>query len=187
MSEYNDNLLYKGKYRMTSDFGMRILDGVQNDHKGMDFVGDESKHILSPVDGVVKSSTIITDKSNLTWQWGNYIRIDSGDYKYFFCHLSKRLVSVGQTIKKGEVIGIEGETGYSLGSHCHFEVRDLNNISIDPKTILWKEKEGKDMTAEEAEKIVQEKAELDNNTMQYLKFYRYGDALLLKLAEALSE
>lgn len=185
MSVYNDNLLYRGKYRMTSDFGLRIYEGIQDNHKGMDFVGDESKNILSPVDGVVMSSTIITDKSNLTWQWGNYVRIDSGDYKYYFCHMSKRLVSVGQTVKKGDVIGIEGETGYSFGSHCHLEIRDKNNVSIDPKTILWKEKEAKDMTTEEAEKIIQEKVGLDDNTIQYLKFYRYGEALLLKLAEAL--
>jgi len=40
----------------------------------------------------------------------------------------------------------------------------------------------KDMTAQEAERIIQEKAGLDDNTMQYLKFYKYSDALLLKLA-----
>ncbi len=43
----------------------------------------------------------------------------------------------------------------------------------------------KDMTVQEAEKVVREKAVLDDNTMQYLKFYRYSDALLLKLAGAM--
>jgi len=51
---------------------------------------------------------------------------------------------------------------------------------------IKKELEGKVMTVQEAEKIVKEKAGLDDNTMQYLKFYRFGDALLLKLAGALS-
>jgi len=41
------------------------------------------------------------------------------------------------------------------------------------------------MTVEEAEKIVQDKAGLDDNTMQYLKFYRFGEALILKIAEAM--
>ncbi len=45
----------------------------------------------------------------------------------------------------------------------------------------------KDMTVQEAEKVVQEKAGLDDNTMQYLKFYRYGEALMLKLAEAMNK
>lgn len=43
----------------------------------------------------------------------------------------------------------------------------------------------KDMTVQEAEKIIKEKAGLDDNTMQYLRFYRYSDALLLKLAEVM--
>ena len=47
--------------------------------------------------------------------------------------------------------------------------------------------EVKDMTVQEAEKIIQEKAGLDNNTMQYLKFYRYSDALLLKLAGTMNK
>lgn len=142
-----DSILYNGKYTLTSDFGYRILGGKPNNHKGMDFVGLENKEIISPVDGIVKSSTIITDKSNLTWQWGNYIRIDSNDKKYFFCHLSKRLVNVGQTIKRGQVIGVEGDTGYSYGSHLHFEIRDGENTSIDPKVIFrfGKKEEGETM------------------------------------------
>ncbi|WMJ78519.1 N-acetylmuramoyl-L-alanine amidase [Sedimentibacter sp. MB35-C1] len=40
-----------------------------------------------------------------------------------------------------------------------------------------------DMTVQEAEKVVKERAGLDDNTMQYLKYYRYGEALLIKLAE----
>ncbi len=133
---FNDGILFKGKYRLSSDFGMRILDGVPNNHKGIDFVGQDSKDIVSPVDGKVIFSTIITDKSNLTWQWGNYIRIDSNKKRHYFCHLSKRLVIAGQTIEKGQVIGIEGNTGYSFGSHVHFEVRNENNVSIDPKTVF---------------------------------------------------
>lgn len=138
-----DSILYNGKYILTSDFGYRILDGKPNNHKGMDFVGLENKEIISPVDGIVKSSTIITDKSNLTWQWGNYIRIDSNGKKYFFCHLSKRLVFADRTVRKGQIIGIEGETGYAYGSHLHLEIRNDKNISIDPKTIFhFGEKKG---------------------------------------------
>ena len=44
----------------------------------------------------------------------------------------------------------------------------------------------KDMTVQEAEKIVREKADLDGNTMKYLRFYRYGESLLLKLAKAMN-
>lgn len=123
-------------FKMTSDYGERMLpNGDDNFHYGIDIVGLNSKTILSPVDGVVKSSTIILNKSNLTWQWGNYIRIDSIDgYKHYFCHLSKRLVKVGDKIKKGDVIGIEGKTGYSFGSHLHYGIRNFFNKWVNPQT-----------------------------------------------------
>ena len=42
-----------------------------------------------------------------------------------------------------------------------------------------------EVNVDEAEKIVKEKVKLDDNTMMYLKFYRYGNELLIKLAKAL--
>ena len=94
------------------------------------------KTLVAPCDGVVRSSAIITDKSNTTWEWGNYIRIDRADgLQIFMCHMAERKVKVGQTVKAGDVVGIEGNTGYSFGSHCHFEVRK-NGTSVDPTPYL---------------------------------------------------
>ena len=124
-----------GNVTLTSRFGWRTLNGKQDYHKGVDLVGTD-KTLVSPCDGVVKSSTIITDKSNPTWEWGNYIRIDRVDgLQIFMCHMAERKVSVGQTVKSGDVVGIEGNTGYSFGSHCHFEVRK-NGTSVDPTPYL---------------------------------------------------
>lgn len=130
------NLPYKsGKVTLTSHFGWRTLNGSRDYHKGVDLSGTE-KTLVAPCDGVIGSSTIITDKSNLTWQWGNYIRIDTPDgLKIFMCHMAARKVKVGQKVKAGDVVGIEGNTGYSFGSHCHFEVRK-NGESVDPTPYL---------------------------------------------------
>lgn len=130
------NLPYKsGKVTLTSHFGWRTLNGSRDYHKGVDLSGTD-KTLVAPCDGVIGSSTIITDKSNLTWQWGNYIRIDTADgLKIFMCHMASRKVKVGQKVKAGDVVGIEGNTGYSFGSHCHFEVRK-NGVSVDPTPYL---------------------------------------------------
>lgn len=130
------NLPYKsGKVTLTSHFGWRTLNGQRDYHKGVDLSGTD-KTLVAPCDGVIGSSTIITDKSNLTWQWGNYIRIDTADgLKIFMCHMAARKVKVGQKVKTGDVVGIEGNTGYSFGSHCHFEVRK-NGESVDPTPYL---------------------------------------------------
>lgn len=130
------NLPYQsGKVTLTSHFGWRTLNGQRDYHKGVDLSGTD-KTLVAPCDGVIVSSTIITDKSNLTWQWGNYIRIDTADgLKIFMCHMAARKVKVGQKVKAGDVVGIEGNTGYSFGSHCHFEVRK-NGESVDPTPYL---------------------------------------------------
>lgn len=130
------NLPYQsGKVTLTSHFGWRTLNGQRDYHKGVDLSGT-NKTLVAPCDGVIGSSTIITDKSNLTWQWGNYIRIDTADgLKIFMCHMAARKVKVGQKVKAGDVVGIEGNTGYSFGSHCHFEVRK-NGESVDPTPYL---------------------------------------------------
>ncbi len=113
-------LLFQGRNRVTS--GYRLPD--RPDHYGLDIVGDDSKDILCPVDGVVKSSTIITDKSNTTWEWGNYVRVDDEKgNRLFFCHMASRSVSVGDRVKAGDKLGVMGSTGYSFGAHTHFEVR----------------------------------------------------------------
>lgn len=125
-------LPYNGDVQLTSPYGYRILNGKTDWHNGIDFVGKESKIIISPCNGEVVSSTIITDKKDKTWEWGNYIKINVDNFlSVFVCHLNERFVKVGDKVKRGEAIGIEGETGYTFGRHCHLEVRE-NNIPVNP-------------------------------------------------------
>ena len=128
-------LPYKCTVRVSSPFGWRTLGGVRVYHKGIDLVGTD-KTVRAVVGGVVGQSTIITDPKNRTSEWGNYVRVDGEDGRlYYYCHLSKRLVSRGDKVSVGDAIGIEGSTGKSTGSHLHFEVRE-NGKSIDPTAIL---------------------------------------------------
>lgn len=115
----------------------KITQNFNKNHLGLDIVGLEDKEIVSPVKGVVKSSLLITDKSNLTWEWGNYIRIDDeNNNRYYFCHLDKRYLKVGDKVNIGTKIGLMGNTGKSFGAHCHFEIRTKENVRINPSQFL---------------------------------------------------
>ena len=176
-------MIYNGKFKVTSPFGWRNLNGQNENHKGIDVVGLDNKYVCAVVSGTVRSSCIITDRSNRTWEWGNYIRIDGDDgNKYYYCHLNKRLVSVDQRVKAGDHIGIEGNTGYSFGSHCHFEVRNAFGVSIDPTPFLGIQNKvgtyGFNYRSE-----VKKKFGLSESTMQYLDKYKYAADLYKKLSQ----
>lgn len=73
-----------------------------------------------------------TRKANI---YGNYVKIKHNNGMYtLYAHIryGSIPVSVGQIVKKGQVIGYMGNTGYSFGAHLHFEVRDTNNNKINP-------------------------------------------------------
>ncbi len=124
------------KVRLTSPFGERTLNGTKQFHGGYDLVGVGSYEVTSTIDGVVIQSRIITDKSNPTWQWGNYICIKGNDgLFYYYCHLKKRYVEAGAKVKQGQKIGYMGNTGYSFGAHLHYEIRD-GSKKINPENVI---------------------------------------------------
>ena len=121
-------LPYKSQQcRLTSCYGYRThpIKGWRHFHGGVDLVGINSEEIVAVADGTVVRSRIVTNKSDATWEWGEYIAITGVDGKtIYYCHLAKRLVNVGAKVKAGDVIGIQGRTGQATGNHLHFEVRD---------------------------------------------------------------
>jgi len=64
--------------------------------------------------------------------YGNHIIIDHGNgYQTLYGHLSSVLVKPGDNVTSGQKIGIMGSTGFSTGTHLHFEVR-LNGVAQNP-------------------------------------------------------
>ena len=126
---------YKGKFKVTQEF-------KGSKHDGLDIVGLDSKNVYSTINGVVEKAG--WENSNDKKQgFGLYVRIkeDNSVDKYYFGHLSKISVTKGQRVSVGDVIGIEGNTGYSFGSHCHYcargngsksQIRDIVAISGIP-------------------------------------------------------
>ena len=129
----------EGNVRITSAYGNRTnpITGQPNEwHGGLDLVSTD-RTVRAAVGGRVAVSQIVTDKTNATWQWGNYVAVagDDGNIVYY-CHLAERSVTAGQRVNAGDVLGIMGTTGYSTGVHLHFEVRDSANRQLDAAAYL---------------------------------------------------
>jgi murein DD-endopeptidase MepM/ murein hydrolase activator NlpD len=72
--------------------------------------------------------------------YGNVVIIEkqTGDYEYFYAHMSRFNVRLGDAVKPGQVIGWSGNTGHTTGPHCHFEARPLNGTfgtDVNPKFV----------------------------------------------------
>ncbi|MEK9200982.1 MAG: M23 family metallopeptidase [Patescibacteria group bacterium] len=64
--------------------------------------------------------------------YGNRVVIDHGNgYTTLYAHLSKVYVTAGQTVKRGDTLGLEGSTGRSTGPHLHFEIHK-NGVFVSP-------------------------------------------------------
>lgn len=103
---------------ISSRFGTRVdpISGEIKTHGGTDIAAPLGTPILAAADGVVVTAT---------WHnsYGYYVKIKHDDtYSTLYAHCSALHVSVGQTVKQGQVIADCGSTGYSTGPHCHFEV-----------------------------------------------------------------
>lgn len=113
--------------RITSNFGGRSspTEGASTNHQGTDIGASTGADIVAAASGQV---TIATYSASA----GNYIMINhGGGVSTVYMHCSKLLVSPGDTVKQGQVIGKVGSTGYSTGPHLHFGVR-LNGSYVNP-------------------------------------------------------
>lgn len=112
---------------LTSAFGKRIdpFTGKNAFHNGIDIAASSGNPIMATADGFV--SHVKREKIG-----GNVVILShGGGHTTVYCHLSKFKVKPGQKVKRGDVIGLIGNTGKSLGPHLHYEVR-VNGTSINP-------------------------------------------------------
>jgi len=117
--------------RLKSGFGYRMhpIFGYRRFHSGID--------IIAPSGTIIKSADggeII--HAGYDGGYGYSIMVyHGGGFATWYAHLSRILVSVGQRVERGQVIGLVGSTGWSTGPHLHFEVR-INGAAQNPVQYL---------------------------------------------------
>ncbi|SFL51929.1 M23 family metallopeptidase [Pelosinus propionicus] len=112
---------------VTSGFGWRNspMGGGSELHPGMDIANSMGAPVVAAADGVVV-------QSGAAGGYGNMVQIDHGNgISTIYGHNSRIIVSVGQSVRKGQVVSYVGSTGKSTGPHLHYEVR-VNGNAVDP-------------------------------------------------------
>jgi murein DD-endopeptidase MepM/ murein hydrolase activator NlpD len=100
--------------------------GTAQWHFGQDFNSPYGSEVYATGNGTV---TVAGWSSN---GFGNYVMIDHGyGYQSIYGHLSKINVSVGLSVKRGDLLGLSGNSGTSSGPHLHYQI-DLNGNHTNP-------------------------------------------------------
>jgi murein DD-endopeptidase MepM/ murein hydrolase activator NlpD len=131
--------------RLSSGFSYRIdpIYKTVKFHPGLDFSAPQGTPIYATAQGVVRTA------SNLGNGYGNHVVISHGyQYSTLYGHMYRIKVRVGQSVKRGEVIGYVGNTGKSTGPHLHYEVLK-GKRHLDPIYFFYN-----DLTPEQYQQIL---------------------------------
>ena len=115
---------------VTDDYGYSRKTGEYSiAHKGTDLRAKEGTPVAAMNRGVVRIARTFRN-------YGKVIVIDHGlGLMSFYLHLSKMNVNEGELVKRGQIMGLSGQTGYALSPHLHLSLR-INNNSINPMKFM---------------------------------------------------
>ncbi|MFI3258884.1 MAG: M23 family metallopeptidase [Rikenellaceae bacterium] len=121
--------------QLTASFGERMhpFYKTTKHHSGVDYTIPEGRRVFATADGVIKSYSLESAPS------GKSITIDHGNgYETYYAHLSLIDIPKSRRVKRGDIIGLSGNSGLSLTPHLHYEVR-YNGVAIDPTNFFFME------------------------------------------------
>jgi murein DD-endopeptidase MepM/ murein hydrolase activator NlpD len=105
-------------------------------HTGLDLAGPLDTPIHAAADGIVLLAAASVDSTGKLVGYGNYVVIAHPDgFVTLYGHLDSIAVKAGQVVHQGEIVGLEGSTGWSTGPHVHFEIRHDGQF-LDPAPFL---------------------------------------------------
>ena len=140
--------LAKNSCSVISGFGTRYhpILHYRRMHTGVDLSAKTGTPIYATGDGVVK----VAGRSDELGGYGVAVLIDHGfGYKSLYAHMSEVKVRQGQSVKRGELLGLVGSTGLASGPHCHYEVW-LNGNKVNPIYYFFN-----DLTPKEYEEVIE--------------------------------
>ncbi len=113
---------------LTAPYGslMHPFYKTMHSHQGVDYTIPEGSRIFATADGVVKSVSGKNSTSGLTVEINH-----RNGYTTSYSHLQSAKVKRGQTVKRGDIIALSGNSGLSLAPHLHYEVR-YEGVRVDP-------------------------------------------------------
>lgn len=123
-------------YRVTSLYGVRIspISKKEEFHTGIDLAKEHKADIEAFTDGKVIYSEFAPMGTGLGG-FGNVVLVqDKAGVLHLYGHLDSCSVKVGENVKQRQVIGKQGNTGQSAGSHLHYEVREKSSPSFGWRT-----------------------------------------------------
>ncbi|TAM88150.1 M23 family metallopeptidase [bacterium] len=113
---------------IVSGFGYRTYPDREF-HDGLDIAANYGTPVEAAADGYVASAG---------WDGGYGIKVDvdhGNGYHTWYAHLEKTLVRAGQMVKRGEVVGLVGATGFATGPHLHYQLM-LDGRAVNPTPFL---------------------------------------------------
>ncbi len=129
-----DDFTVSGEYGCSTFEYYAPGNGCAHFHNGIDLVGPYGAPIKAAAAGEVVY---------VGWNWADgadpawiVVIAHAGNLKTWYAHLQpKRPVSVGQSVKKGQIVGYEGNTGHATGAHLHWMV-ELNGDFVNPRAFV---------------------------------------------------
>jgi murein DD-endopeptidase MepM/ murein hydrolase activator NlpD len=118
------------KANINSPFGKRThpVTGEESSHWGVDFACDEGTEVVAVCDSSVCLKKTEEKAGNMLTL---FCIVEGKKYFFNYFHLKQSLVNVGDKVKKGDIIGLSGNTGVGTGPHLHFEVWEDTAIKED--------------------------------------------------------
>ena len=176
------HVLKNSNEKITSLYGSRtfMMRGkkVSDFHKGIDLIDAKNKsdYVIAFEDGVVISSRDEVKGYDEKKSSGNYVYLNhDNNYQTRYFHMAYGTVMVkeGDRVKKGDILGYTGATGWVTGTHVHFEIKE-NGINQDPLPYL----EGKKQILKD--KVYLGKLQVANENVNQITISALNDSLRVR-------